>query len=116
MVVADVLKKIQDHEVKFVDLRFTDTNGKEHHVTVSNVPGTTMGRIKVPLNVLTKFMKGYDYKAFDKKWIVDTPGFKTSAGQIIDHLTLEELKVSLPSKILKPTSFLLEEGESVVRF
>lgn len=34
MVVADVLKKIQDHEVKFVDLRFTDTNGKEHHVTV----------------------------------------------------------------------------------
>lgn len=31
---ADVLKMIQDHEVKFVDLRFTDTNGKEHHVTV----------------------------------------------------------------------------------
>ena len=34
MVVADVLKLIQDNEVKFVDLRFTDTNGKEHHVTV----------------------------------------------------------------------------------
>jgi glutamine synthetase len=28
MVVADVLKLIQDNEVKFVDLRFTDTNGK----------------------------------------------------------------------------------------
>lgn len=25
---------IQDNEVKFIDLRFTDTNGKEHHVTV----------------------------------------------------------------------------------
>jgi len=30
----DVLKMIADHEVKFVDLRFTDTIGKEHHVSV----------------------------------------------------------------------------------
>ena len=28
-----VLKMMQDNEVKFVDLRFTDTRGKEHHVT-----------------------------------------------------------------------------------
>ncbi|TDI82126.1 MAG: type I glutamate--ammonia ligase [Betaproteobacteria bacterium] len=34
MAAADVLKMIQDNEVKFVDLRFTDTRGKEHHVTV----------------------------------------------------------------------------------
>ena len=31
---ADVLKLIKDKEVKFVDLRFTDTKGKEQHVTV----------------------------------------------------------------------------------
>ena len=31
---ADVLKLIKDKEVKFVDLRFTDTRGKEQHVTV----------------------------------------------------------------------------------
>jgi glutamine synthetase type I len=31
---ADVLKLIKDNEVKFVDLRFTDTRGKEQHVTV----------------------------------------------------------------------------------
>ncbi|MGE3928013.1 MAG: glutamine synthetase beta-grasp domain-containing protein, partial [Lautropia sp.] len=30
----DVMKKITDNEVKFVDLRFTDTRGKEQHVTV----------------------------------------------------------------------------------
>ena len=30
----DVLKLIKDNEVKFVDLRFTDTRGKEQHVTV----------------------------------------------------------------------------------
>ena len=31
---ADALKLIKDNEVKFVDLRFTDTRGKEQHVTV----------------------------------------------------------------------------------
>ena len=31
---ADVLKKIKDEEIKFVDLRFTDFRGKEQHVQV----------------------------------------------------------------------------------
>ena len=31
---ADVMKMISDDEVKFVDLRFTDTRGKEQHVSV----------------------------------------------------------------------------------
>ena len=31
---ADVLKLIKEKEIKFVDLRFTDTKGKEQHVTV----------------------------------------------------------------------------------
>ena len=31
---ADVLKMIKDNEVKFVDVRFTDTRGKEQHVSV----------------------------------------------------------------------------------
>lgn len=30
----NVVKLIEDNEVRFVDLRFTDTRGKEHHVTV----------------------------------------------------------------------------------
>ena len=34
MAVADVMKMIQDNDVKFVDFRFTDTRGKEQHVTV----------------------------------------------------------------------------------
>jgi glutamine synthetase len=32
--VADVMKMVKDSEVKFVDFRFTDTRGKEQHVTV----------------------------------------------------------------------------------
>jgi glutamine synthetase type I len=34
MAVADVMKLIKDNEVKFVDFRFTDTRGKEQHVSV----------------------------------------------------------------------------------
>ena len=34
MAVADVLKLIKENDIKFVDLRFTDTIGKEQHVTV----------------------------------------------------------------------------------
>ena len=30
---SDVLKKIKDNDVKFVDFRFTDTRGKMQHVT-----------------------------------------------------------------------------------
>src|ERR1700756_5477764 len=34
MAVSDVFKTIKENEVKFVDLRFTDTKGKEQHVSV----------------------------------------------------------------------------------
>ncbi len=34
MAVADVMKMIKDNEVRFVDFRFTDTRGKEQHVSV----------------------------------------------------------------------------------
>ena len=32
--VADVMSMVKEHDVKFVDFRFTDTRGKEQHVTV----------------------------------------------------------------------------------
>ena len=31
---ADILKLIEEKGIKYVDLRFTDTKGKEQHVTV----------------------------------------------------------------------------------
>ena len=34
MSVEEVLTTVAEKEVKFVDLRFTDTRGKEQHVTV----------------------------------------------------------------------------------
>ena len=32
--VADVVQLVKDEDVKFVDFRFTDTRGKEQHVSV----------------------------------------------------------------------------------
>ncbi|MCB1738257.1 MAG: glutamine synthetase beta-grasp domain-containing protein, partial [Gammaproteobacteria bacterium] len=34
MSASDVMKMIEEKGVKFVDLRFTDTHGKEQHVTL----------------------------------------------------------------------------------
>ena len=31
---AEVLALIKDKDIKFIDFRFTDTKGKEHHVSV----------------------------------------------------------------------------------
>ena len=61
---ADVLKLIKDKEVKFVDLRFTDTRGKEQHVSV-------------PSKVFTmdKFESGH---AFDGSSIAGWKGIQAS--------------------------------------
>ncbi|KAG9063335.1 hypothetical protein KI688_004217 [Linnemannia hyalina] len=83
----------------------------KYQTTVSNVPGTTLERIKVPLSVLSRFM-GATYKEVQTKWLMDTPGIRPAAGQLTSWLTLEELKVALPKKVLKPVSFTLEEGKS----
>lgn len=34
MSIKEVVKMIEDNEVRFVDLRFTDTKGKQHHFTI----------------------------------------------------------------------------------
>ena len=34
MAVADVMKKIKQEKIKFVDLRFTDMPGTTHHITI----------------------------------------------------------------------------------
>jgi glutamine synthetase len=42
---AEVLKMVQENEVKFVDFRFADTRGKEQHVTVPVSLSTRQVRI-----------------------------------------------------------------------
>ena len=60
----DVLKLIKDREVKFVDLRFTDTRGKEQHVSV---PSKVFG--------MSQFESGH---AFDGSSIAGWKGIQAS--------------------------------------
>jgi len=64
MSAADVFKTIKENEVKFVDLRFTDTKGKEHHVSV---PAKAFGE--------DKFTDGH---AFDGSSIAGWKGIEAS--------------------------------------
>ncbi|HPT57544.1 MAG TPA: glutamine synthetase beta-grasp domain-containing protein, partial [Casimicrobium sp.] len=61
---ADVLKKIKDEEVRFVDLRFTDFRGKEQHVQVPHHQFTN-----------DKFVEGH---AFDGSSIAGWKGIEAS--------------------------------------
>src|SRR5215475_15562776 len=61
---ADVLKLIKDKEVKFVDLRFTDTRGKEQHVSVP-----------AKMFTMDKFESGH---AFDGSSIAGWKGIQAS--------------------------------------
>ena len=61
---GDVFKTIKENEVKFVDLRFTDTKGKEQHVTV---PVKSFGE--------DKFKDGH---AFDGSSIAGWKGIEAS--------------------------------------
>ena len=62
--VADVIKLVKDNEVKFVDFRFTDTRGKEQHVSV---PVSHFGE--------DKFTEGH---AFDGSSIAGWKGIQAS--------------------------------------
>ena len=67
--VADVMKLVKENEVKFVDFRFTDTRGKQHHTTV-------------PVSHFDedKFISGH---AFDGSSIAGWKGIEASDMQLI---------------------------------
>jgi glutamine synthetase type I len=93
---ADVLKTIKDKEVKFVDLRFTDTRGKEQHV-------------QVPAKVFTqdKFDHGH---AFDGSSIAGWKGIEASDMLLspdpdtarIDPFT-DETTLNITCDVVEPT-------------
>ena len=64
MAVADVLKMVKENEIRFVDFRFTDTKGKEQHVSV---PVKAFGE--------DKFTEGH---AFDGSSIAGWKGIEAS--------------------------------------
>ncbi len=69
MTPQDVIKMVEEKEVKFVDFRFTDTRGKEQHV---GVPISHFG--------MEKFEDGH---AFDGSSIAGWKGIQASDMQLM---------------------------------
>src|SRR5574340_115100 len=92
----DVLKMIKDHDVKFVDFRFTDTRGKEQHV---GVPAKYFGD--------DKFTEGH---AFDGSSIAGWKGIQASdmllmpdpASAYIDPF-MDETTLVITCDVVEPT-------------
>ena len=96
MSVADVMKKIKSNNIKFVDLRFTDTIGKEQHVTV-------------PVSAFDK-SKFTDGHAFDGSSIAGWKGINASDMLLFPDPTtanvdpfMEEPTLLLTCNVVDPT-------------
>ena len=94
---AKVLKMVKDNDVKFVDLRFTDTKGKEQHVTI---PSSEMD---------AKMFK--DGKMFDGSSIAGWKGINESdmilmpdADTAIIDPFFDEVTLNLRCDILEPST------------
>ena len=84
--VADVMQMVKDNDVKFVDFRFTDTRGKEQHVTV-------------PVSAFDedKFTAGH---AFDGSSVAGWKGIEATAN--IDPF-FEETTLFLQCDVIEPS-------------
>src|SRR3979411_354003 len=97
MTADDVLKLVKDKEVKFVDFRFTDTRGKEQHVTV-------------PVKYFNKekFELGH---AFDGSSIAGWKGIQASDMLLMPDAVsafldpfMKDLTLNLPFDVSEPTN------------
>src|SRR5512142_1069587 len=95
--VADVFKTIKENEVRFVDLRFTDTKGKEQHVSV---PVKSFGE--------DKFKDGH---AFDGSSIAGWKGIEASDMLLMSDLDsarmdqfFDESTIVLTCDVLEPAT------------
>ena len=97
MTAADVVKLVKDKEIKFVDLRFTDTRGKEQHVSM-------------PARYVTEELF-VDGKMFDGSSIAGWKGINESdmilmpdaATAVIDPF-FEEPTVNIRCDVIEPTT------------
>ncbi|OZJ02949.1 hypothetical protein BZG36_04616 [Bifiguratus adelaidae] len=78
-------------------------------VTSSKVPGTTIGKISVPLSVFENLLGPVDDKPRD---IIDTPGI-VNQQQAIHFLRPELLDTILPKQRVKPLNYRLPEGKTI---
>jgi glutamine synthetase len=93
----DVLKMIKDKEVKFVDIRFTDTRGKEQHVSV-------------PAKVFTKD-KFTDGHAFDGSSIAGWKGIQASDMLLFPDASTARMDPFTDEAVLNISCDVIEPGD-----
>jgi glutamine synthetase len=95
--VADVIKMVKENEVKFVDFRFTDTRGKEQHVTV-------------PVSAFDedKFTSGH---AFDGSSIAGWKGIEASDMQLMPDPNTANIDPFFEEPTLILTCDVVEPGD-----
>ena len=95
--VADVMKLVQENEVKFVDFRFTDTRGKEQHVSV-------------PVSHFDedKFVSGH---AFDGSSIAGWKGIEASDMQLMPEPNTANIDPFFEEPTLILTCDVVEPGD-----
>ena len=103
MSIDNVLKTIKDEDVKFVDLRFTDTKGKEQHVTM---PANTVDAEMFEEGKMFDGSSIAGWKGINESDMILMPEVETA---VLDPF-FEEKTLNLRCDILEPST-----GEGYVR-
>jgi len=96
MSIADALKLIKDSEAKFVDLRFTDTRGKEQHVSV---PAGIVGEELFEDGKMFDGSSIWGWKGINESDMILMPDAETA---VLDPFT-QEITVNLRCDVMEPS-------------
>jgi glutamine synthetase len=97
MSASDVLKTIQENDVKFVDFRFTDTRGKEQHVSV---PANTFDDSAFEDGKMFDGSSIAGWKGIDASDMILLPDADTA---VLDPFT-DEVTLNIRCDIIEPTT------------
>ena len=96
MSAKDVMKTIEEQSVKFIDFRFTDTKGKEQHVSV---PAHTVDAAKLDAGQMFDGSSIAGWKDINESDMILMPDCETA---VIDPFT-EEVTLNIRCNIIEPT-------------
>ena len=102
MSAADVLKLIEENGVKFVDYRFTDTQGKEQHISV---PSSELDEDVFESGKMFDGSSIAGWKGINESDMILMPDPETA---VLDPF-FEEPTVNITSNVIEPTT---KEGYS----
>ena len=102
MSAKDVIKKIEDQGVKFIDFRFTDTKGKEQHVSV---PSHTIDVKKLEEGQMFDGSSISGWKDINDSDMILMPDTETA---VLDPFT-EEVTLNVRCNVIEPNDLKPKE-------